>query len=335
MRCTYPRLVVRCGRHRWCSNSSAASATGSVARLLSLPVQRKVPTQKAVEGAHVQDKARNVYEISDVDWEGKVTAKLVKGAEDAPPSISFTPEGSDDDYDLVEVSAPAPAQIEAPAQQPVPKPVEMAGAPSSDSKAKIDEKKVSAAKRSKEYPELGEFTYALPGGVGTLEWRDEAEFYTENGWMSQNLYVGADASKALGAPEGKGLSIHAIVAVKYPATAKVIRLNPHVTLRDAGRQRARDARERERRAGAKGFQMPKKSPEDREADLEDAAFSVQVGMKSTRMDKGGQANKLGLSGDPEKLGFTEEWLKGMVKAAADARVDQSWTVELGTMGKEF
>jgi hypothetical protein len=304
---------------------------------VGISIQRTVSKEKAVSGAQVRDKTKNVYEIYDVDSEGEVKAKLVTGAADAPPLISFTPEGWDDEYDIVEAPTPAPAQIEpAATQQPAAVPVEMAAAPSSGSKAEIDEKKVSTAKRSTEYPQLGEFTYALPAGVGTLEWRDKKDFYTENGWMSQNLYLGAAASKALGAPEGKELSIHAIIAVKSPPTAsKVIRLNPHVTLRDAGRQRARDKRESERLAKVKGYQVPPKSAADKKADLEDSEHSVQVGMKSTRVDKGGQANKLGLTGDPDKLGFTEEWLQGMVKAAADARVDQSWTVELGTLGKEF
>jgi hypothetical protein len=170
---------------------------------------------------------------------------------------------------------------------------------------------------------FSQFTVKLPAPLDGLElrWVKNPEFYTENGWMSDNLHLDLAASSLLGAP--RLVSIHSIIAIKEGGG--VVRINPHVTVRDQKRQMDRQVREQ-------GLAGGKKSVQDRNEDKEDALYSKQVGMKSVRSEKNGEASKLETA--PLETIFTEEWLRSIVVHAI-AAADPRFKYEIGTRTHDF
>src|SRR6185436_1348499 len=71
---------------------------------------------------------------------------------------------------------------------------------------KPTESSSSGPSKSTTYPSLVTFAYALPGKLGTLEWVDEPQYYTEHGWMSKNLDLTKEQSAELGSKST--VSIH-------------------------------------------------------------------------------------------------------------------------------
>lgn len=197
-----------------------------------------------------------------------------------------------------------------------------------------EKKKESRNKPSDIYPSMAEFTYDLPNNLGTLEWVDDPQYVTENGWMSKNINFSDKQSKEdLG---GNGLiSAHAIIAIKKPNSG-LIRINPHFTLRDQERQKDRQDAEAKRRTEKKGHQTPKKTTQEREAEAEDALYSKQKGMKSEREEKEGQKSLLKTKPFNE-LPFTDEWVKGIAEAAIKEAQKKklNYFYEIGTINKKF
>jgi hypothetical protein len=307
-------------------------------------VIQRLESDEAMPGARIKDEDGNIYHIDEVEGEKKIVVKATlqtRVTPEADEKISFTPGEWDDKYSLIRETPDArPVPVTGGTGKDEPKPGTESSAKSgpeatSQPAPPSSEKVVKTRKGPKDYPPLVEFTFDLPNGAGTLVWKDDKAFYTEHGWMSQNLYFDTATSAKLGAQPGKQLSAHAIIAIKYPyPDAKLVRLNPHVTLRDFARQQARDEREKQSAEGVKGYQKQKKSGTDKLADKEDALYSNQFGMKSERLEKAGQV-KLRLTKDREALGFNDEWLRALVASAASAADDSSWTFEVGTARHKF
>ncbi|MGK3988993.1 RHS repeat-associated core domain-containing protein [Sorangium sp. So ce136] len=227
------------------------------------------------------------------------------------------------------------------------------------------------------FPNMAPFTYDLPNGAGTLEWTRASEGDVEHGWMSSNLYLNDDAKAKLGLQDYRGrLAAHAIVAYKEVGIERdTIRLNPHVTLRDAAVQEKTEEIAKIKREMAKGnskasdadavaeynfrqkypdYKKPQNKIQEKERkrlvdelkprgsvkNTEASDYSVSFGMKSDSQSRD-KATKLGLSAEQlTHLGsiFSDAWLTGMYEAAADAAAKgglEREKYELGTDTRSF
>ena len=191
-------------------------------------------------------------------------------------------------------------------------------------------KKGNKEKREDEqYPFMNEFEYALPAELGVLRWVKDAKYFTENGWMSENLHL--DSSNSAYFESESQLSIHAIIAIKK--NGPLVRINPHVTVRDRQRQEDREKREERYLAEKKGYQKPKKTDKDKKLDKEDAKYSKQVGLRSVRDEKEGEPSKITTRNLMEV--FTLDWVHGMAQKAIDKAEKADLQYKVGTTSHEL
>lgn len=256
------RLLAHAASDQPAGRMGAASSGGAIQRKLDI---KQIKVGSAIQSTIGQ---QQTYRITDIQESGGMeqTYTATAVSTDGPETkVTFTVGGSDDVYVLATAAAPAATGGLTRGDEGEP-PGAIAKPP-------------AARPPSATYPPLVEFDYALPQGLGVLHW-SATENYTEHGWMSQNLYFTKEQSEALGSDSL--LSAHSILAIKSNVDHKTMTLNPHITLRDAQRQKNRQEREEKRSQGVKSFQTPKLSPQDKLDDILDSYASQQYGLKTER-----------------------------------------------------
>ncbi|QKQ77708.1 DUF4157 domain-containing protein [Nostoc sp. TCL240-02] len=287
-------------------------------------IQRALDGVEVKVGDHIKDNEGDQYKITSLAGEEVVAVGIGKNNKEV--KVEFTIGGWDDAYTKI---ATVGGSEEKRSSEDVGNAVDKISENKQEQKyedsdvreneelkeASKEEKTEINDRESQLFPKMAVFNYDLPNGLGTLEWVDEKQYQTKNGWMSKNInFTLNDSIQKLGGQAE--ISAHAIIAIKDDG-AGVIRINPHFTMRDTKRQNARQEAEEKRAKSQKGHQKANKSRQEREEEAKDALWSKQIGLKSTRADKGGEESKL-ITLELSKLPFKEKWIKGIADAAITA-----------------